>query len=249
MAYLVIGSAIFLLWHVTESSGPAVGGNKINVLVRNQSKNNLSRQINSKAPFKMSGLAYNNYNDGRLMSSVKADVIKVERRKFWAFNVRPFTETVLENASIQLHLYTDQISDGGEQRNEHDMNMLSFGKEVLSVGSSFNDLSMNNGLVTRGVMKGLTLEIFEDKNQSMLITAQKAFVDFKKKALKMVNVYMKDISTGKMIKSRSVIWNDKKNVFEINGQYIADTEHGILKGEMISVDLDFDISPLKRGKG
>jgi len=65
----------------------------------------------------------------------------------------------------------------------------------------------------------------------------------------MINVNMIDISTGKSIKGRSVIWNDKKSIFEIAGQYTAETDDGILNGEMITVDLDFGISPLQRRKG
>jgi hypothetical protein len=81
----------------------------------------------------------------------------------------------------------------------------------------------------------------------MLINAQKAYVDLRKIYLKMIDVSMEDVSSGKIIKGRSVKWNDNQMVFEIAGTYVDETRVGISNGNMITIDLDFDIPPLRYG--
>ncbi len=56
---------------------------------------------------------------------------------------------------------------------------------------------------------------------------------------------MEDVLSGRLIKSSSVIWDDKEKVFKVPGEYIAMTPKGQARGRGIKVDLDFVVSPLK----
>lgn len=185
------------------------------------------------------GLTYRTYENDRLTAMISADKYSIGQRKFWAFSVRPFKDAVLENAFVRIYLNRDEAS-----KTDGDVNMLSFSSDLLNINRHGMSNSDSKGLVTRGVIKGLVMEIHESEGPSILIKAKKAYVDAGKKMLKMVNVSMEDASTGKLIKSRSVKWNNKENNFEIAGKYSVSTKDGTSDGEKIKVDLDFNITPL-----
>jgi len=207
----------------------------------------IPRQTASKIPFKMKGLTYKSYEDGRLASKITADEIKISSRDFWIFNVKPFKEVVLENATIQVYLERNEQPDREIDLSEQDVDLFFFGNEILTVGRKFNGVSPDKGSVSRGVIKDLDLKIYQSDELSILVKSRKAYVDFRKKELKMKDVIMKDLSTGRIIKSRLVIWNNEIKAFEIAGRYIAKSQDGILNGKMIKIGLDFKISPLQHG--
>lgn len=202
-------------------------------------------QTVSKIPFKMKGLTYKSYEGGRLASKITADEIKISSRGFWIFNVKPFKEVVLENATIRVYLEKSEQPEREIDLSEQDVDLFFFGKEILTVGRKFNGVSPDKGFASRGVIIGLALEIYQSDELSILIKSRKAYVDFRKKELKMKDVIMKDLSTGRIIKSRLVIWNNKIKAFEIAGRYITKSQDGILNGKMIKIGLDFEISPLQ----
>ena len=189
-------------------------------------------------PNSMKGLTYSIYDDSRLTARVKADKFSIDNRKFWAFNIRPFKDAVLKNAVIQVYL--NRNADSNEAGN---VDMLSFSQDLLNL-SKQNKTTSNKGLVSRGVIRGFTMEIHEADGPSIVVKAKKAYVDSSSKKLRMVNVVMEEVSTGKLIKSRTVKWNNKENVFEISGEYIAHTKGSLRKGTNIKVDLDFNVTDL-----
>jgi hypothetical protein len=197
-----------------------------------------------RAPFKMRGITYRNSHKDRLLSIVNADEIRVQDRKFWAFNIKPFKEAVLENAKIRVYLQREETSGIPDKTGQGDLNFMPFAKDMLSIGKSFNAHSMTGGIVSRGAIKRLVLEIYNAGNPVMQIRARKAYVNFRKRLLKMIDVSMEDISSGRIIKSRFVKWNDNENVFEIEGTYLDESREGMSHGSMITIDLDFHISPL-----
>ncbi len=189
------------------------------------------------SPNSMKGLTYSIYDDNRLTSRIKADKFSIDNRKFWAFNIRPFKDAVLKNAVIQVYL-------NREPNGNYNVDMLSFSQDLINLGKQNKTASNTKGLVTRGVIRGFTMEIHESEGPSIIVKAKKAYVDSRNKKLKMVSVVMEDVSTGKLIKSRTVKWNNKENVFEIAGKYIARTKDNTMKGRNIKVDLDFNLIPL-----
>jgi hypothetical protein len=141
------------------------------------------------------------------------------------------------------------MSEVPDKKEQENISLIPFTKDMLSIGKRFNAHSMNKGIVSRGAIKHLVLEIYNADNPVMLINAQKAYVDFRKRHLKMIDVSMEDVSSGRVIKSRSVKWNDDQKVFEIAGTYVAETREGISNGNMITIDLDFQISQLGSRNG
>lgn len=207
-------------------------------------------QESENTPFAMKGITYRNFKKGKLVSRVSADEIKVDQRKFWIFNIRPFKEAVLENAFIQVYTNTNSVSESAESAEAKEgIDLLSFGDDILSVGKEMNSNSMERGVISRGVIKDLVLEVYDADKLSISINSKKAYIDFTRELLKMVDVSMKEVDTGKHIESRSVIWNNKNRRFEIEGHYTAISRNQISDGNMIGVNLNFEITPLRSGEG
>jgi len=200
-------------------------------------------------PFSIRGISYKNYDNGRLVTRVSADEVKVDDRKFWIFNVRPFKEAVLDHAVIQLYLDGNSAVQTDQNRRSPDAHLHDFGSDILSIGRGMNRDAMRSGVISRGVIRDLTLEIYDSGRIGMTIESRKAYVDFSRKLLKMVDATMSDMRGGSIIKSRSVIWNSEKEVFEISGNYMKQSPEGSSKGKMIQVDMNFNISQLGSRNG
>lgn len=196
------------------------------------------------SPLRIKGLHYKTYDNNRLKASIVADEFVVRNRKFWMFNIRPFKEAVLENAVFHVYQNRDRTSGGDKAREEEGLNLLSFGSDILAIDKKGKSALIEKGIVTKGVIRGLVLKIYETDKLSMLVRANKADVDFRKNRVKMTYVNMEHVPSGKTIKSSSAVWNSKEKVFEINGSYTAQTQDGMTNGRKIKVDLDFDITPL-----
>jgi hypothetical protein len=184
-------------------------------------------------PFKMEGFSYRSYNGDRLVASIEADEFKIDRRKFWIFNIQPFKEATFKRANLKLY-------QGNSVAGSDEEGLMMFGKDFLKL----DGMEQRRGLVSRGIINGLTLEIFDADQPSILVSARKAYIDPKKKMVRMQGVRMKDISSGSEITSRFINWNHQERKFRIPGEYVARSGGKVKEGKMVKVGLDFDISPL-----
>ncbi len=215
---LSLGFILWALSHRKESSPPLS-----------------TEQKTSTSPLRIKGLSHSTYFDDKLIAGIEADEFKVNQRRFWVFNIRPFNEATLTNVRLEFHFYDDMPSE---------KDLLSSVGDILSLNKQGKAVSQEMGLITRGVIKGLVFEMYKGERLSILIKAQKAYIDFKRKKINMIGVSMESISSRKLIKSRSIIWNSKNKVFEIPGKYMAQTPKGQASGKGIKVDLDFTVTPL-----
>lgn len=195
-------------------------------------------QKSSPYPVKIEGLSYStyDYDKDRLIARIKADEFKVNPRRFWIFNVRPFNEATLINAILEIYLYEDMPSE---------VNLFSFAQEFLSLNKEGKSALKGMGLITRGVIKGLTLMVYKADKLFLVVKAKEAYIDLKRKETRLVTVSIEDVLSKKLITSRSVVWDNKEKVFKIPGEYRAQTPKGQASGKGIKVDLDFVVSLLK----
>jgi len=181
-------------------------------------------------PIKITGLNYTKCEENRLMTKIKSDELKVNPRKFFIFNIKPFNEVTLNNTTIEVYLYEDTHSD---------TNLFSFGGDLLSVKQGNKASLKGMGLITRGVINDLVLKIYKASSLSILVKAKKAHIDFKKDETKLQKASIEGIFSNKIIKSTLIIWNEKEKIFKIPGEYIALSPMGWQRGKGIKVDLDF----------
>jgi hypothetical protein len=186
----------------------------------------------------MEGLSYSAYDGDRLIAKIKADDFKINPRKFFVFNVKSLNEATLTNAKLEVHRYDDMPSE---------VDFFSFAQDILSLKSGHDKGKGSRkgmGFITRGVIKGLTLEVYNADKLSMVVRARGADIDFKKKETRLAKASLEDVLSRKLIQGRAVIWDSREKVFRIPGAYTILTPTGMTRGEGITVDLDFVVSAI-----
>lgn len=171
-------------------------------------------QKTSHYPVRITGFSYVTYNNQKPSIKLKADEFKVNPRKYFVFNIRPFNEATLTNARIEVHL-----NEGGSS----ELDLLSFSRDLLRMNEKGKSHVQGVGVITRGIIKGLVLQIYKADELSLVVTAQEAIIDFKKEEATLVMATIEDKSTMKLITRRSVVWRAKDKVFRIPGAYRAET--------------------------
>ena len=198
------------------------------------SQSSSSEQKHYSTPMRITGLDASTFYGDKLLTRVRADEFKVGPRKSFIFNIRPFNEVVLTNARLEVHLYPD-IPKG--------VSLFSLGENILSVKDAKTTLN-GMGVLTRGVIKGLILEVFKADRLCLVVEAKKVYIDFKRKETKLIDASIKEVLSRKLIMSRSIIWSEKEKIFKIPGAYFTLTPKGRATGNGIKVDLNFALSPL-----
>jgi hypothetical protein len=108
-------------------------------------KRDRTRHAATDRPFKMEGFSYRSYSGDRLVASIEADEFKIDRRKFWIFNIQPFKEATFKKANLKLYL----------DRNSADE---SDGEGLMMLGQDFlklDGIEQRRGLVSRGIINDL----------------------------------------------------------------------------------------------
>lgn len=165
-------------------------------------------QKTSPYPLRISGFSYVSYDEEKPIVEIRADEFKVKPRKYFVFNIRPFNEATLTNARLKVHL------DEGESQ---DFDLLSFGKDILGMTEKGKSRVKAMGVITRGIIKGLVLEIYKADKLSLVVTAKEAIIDFKKQEATLVTASIEDKLSNKLTTSRSVVWSGKDKAFKIPG--------------------------------
>ncbi len=192
-------------------------------------------------PIKIEKLLHAVYKNNRLTAKIEADEFKVNPRKFWIFNVKSLNEATFYNVRLEIYLDNKTYSNA---------ELFSFGKDLLSLSkeslSKKNKYELNRrGQITRGVIKkGLILKIYKIDTLAFMVKAKEAYIDFNTQETRLVGASIEDLLSKKLIKSSSVIWDNKEKVFKVSGKYIAKTPKGVASGEGIKVNLDFVVNLL-----
>jgi len=169
------------------------------------------------------------------LSRVQADAFKVSPRKFWAFNIRPFNEAVLINARVELYFYKDTSPGTG----------ASLGKLMIPENKDRKSFPKKMGLITRGVIKGLHLKIYQESKPAIIVRAGEAYIDFKKNEARLTGASLEHPVSKSRIETESIIWDNSENCFRIPGEYVLVTPKGMKWGKGIRVDIASSITPLK----
>jgi hypothetical protein len=185
-------------------------------------------------PLQITGFDYSSCNDRGPVYRIKADELKINPRKFFIFNIRPFNEVTLENAEIAVYLYPD----AGEQVGLFPL------KEQFTKTARSKDLPKGFGLLTRGIIKNLILKLYRAEKEQLIVRAQKARIDFKKNVTKLSDASIQDITTDQVITSKTMYWSEKEKAFRIPGEYFVASPLGRTEGKGTKIDLEFATKPL-----
>ncbi len=191
-----------------------------------------SRSIN---PASIKGISATTIRSGRVVSRIIAEELSVKPRRFYIFSIRPFNEISMTNAKLEYHLLEGTNSEAGDP--------FSLDEHLSSLkGSAISRKGL--GVITRGVIKGLVLEIMRGKVPLLSVSSAEAKIDLKKKRTELFRTCLKDLKSGKKITSNRIIWDNGEKAFKIPGRYWAESPKGKSRGKGIRVDLDFNVSRL-----
>jgi hypothetical protein len=192
-------------------------------------------KISRHSPITVKGLSASKCDGNRLLTHLQADEFKVNPRKYFIFNVRPFNEVTFSNVRFETHFYPDIHGAAGG---------ISFilSEEETTLVKGDNNLD-GFGVITRGIIKGLVWEIFNADKLCVRVKAKKAHIDFNKNRTSLKNVTLEQMSPKRIIVSKTVIWNGKDEVFEIPGDYLALTPEGKVSGKGLRLDVEFIVNP------
>ena len=220
-----------LLWGLNERKD-------INTILHPPS---IKDKIESKSflyPMRIEGFTYTTSKDNKLVAKLTADEFKINPRKFFVFNVNPFNEATITNAKMEVYLFDEKPQE---------VDLFSFREGLISLKNKEKRKAVLKeiGLVTRGVVKGLKLDVYKNNKLAFVVKAQRAYTDFRKKETKLMNASVEDVSLKKRISSKSVIWDNKEKVFKVPGEYMMLVDGKVTKGKGLEIGLDFATYPLK----
>ncbi|MDY6839411.1 MAG: hypothetical protein SWH78_15710 [Thermodesulfobacteriota bacterium] len=161
---------------------------------------------------RITGFSYVTYDKEKPILKIEADEFKVNPRKYFVFNIRPFNEATVTNARLEVYL-NEGASPG--------FDLLSLGKDIFHMNEKGKSRVTGMGVITRGIIKGLVLEIYKGDNLSLVVTAKEALVDFKKQEANLLRATIEDKLSNRRTTSRAVLWKAKDKIFAIPQEHTS----------------------------
>ncbi len=115
------------------------------------------------------------------------------------------------------------------------------GEALRSLHDDFEMLSIAKG---KARINNLTLHLYRDNLQTLVITAKQTEVNLTNSDARFAGASIKDVITGRDVSSKKIIWNQRQSRFEIPGKYMARSTKGQAVGRGLYVDLDFKLTAI-----
>lgn len=194
----------------------------------------------SHIPFhqEVTNFTFQQFGEFGLVTRLHADSLSVVPRRFLFFNIKAVNEAHLLNAHIESHMYA------------HDPDDITLLPAVRGLGTGGGRGGKSGGqygefgLITRALVKGVTVELFKADKLVLILRADEGSVDHKNKDPSFSRAVLQNSSATRRIVSKRIIWDPRSRVFRIPGTYVALTEKGESRGKGVKVDIDFTVSPI-----
>lgn len=157
-------------------------------------------------PLRITGFSYVTQDKEELEVTMDADELRVNPRRFSIFSIKPFNEVILTNARLAVHLNEGESSKAS---------LLSIGKDILAIDEKGRSRVKGMGLITRGIIEGLVFEIHKADTLSLVVTAKKAIIDFKKQEATLDTATIEDKLSHRLIRKRRLVWSFKDDVLNL----------------------------------
>jgi hypothetical protein len=223
-----IASVGMLLSYLYENS-------EVTAAIENWKTVELPKHPQSKSPLLIKVFRYTAVGEYGLDNVVEADSLEVRPRRFMVFNAKSINEAILINARLALYTYENK---------EPYSDLFEFESALPFAGSS-NDSGRSRvlGRVTRLVADTITIELFRDDLKIIVLEAAVGLIDKKKKGAKFFNVTLQHVLSNRIVRAENMLWDRKREVFIIPGEYIDIGPSGRVTGKSVEIDIDFKITP------
>jgi len=185
-----------------------------------------------RSPITIEGFSNTIYDGENLISKIEADQFFIAPRKFFVFNVKSVNEAIIKNIRISLYL-------NSENKKKPDLvSLLKF------IPSETGHIKLKNmGYITRGVIKGLDIKIYQDQTPSYHLSGEKAILDLKEKKMKINTARFENFTTGEIFTSERMIWHNQKSQLHIPGKYVLQTPSTQKFGKNTRIAFHFPAHP------
>ncbi len=171
------------------------------------------------------------FGHGKIKNQMQAKELEVSPKKLLlGIRLRPYNQVTFKDLKWKIYLDEAPVAD-----------LFSFSSELLKKQYESNGIK---GLWPRGSIDGLSMEIYKQKQLSMVIYARRVSFDLRKKSARLSNCSLMTNNPREIISSRYVYWNNTEQVFKIPGNYIHQKKDGQKRGSAVVVDLDFNVSAM-----
>jgi len=195
----------------------------------------LSKSLALNRPLLIKEFTYTTVDKYGMDTILEADELEVKPRRFMAFNLKFVNEAIVGNARLMVYTHEGKKPDRLFSRFESAMPLI---------GNNGNNSGRSRGLglVTRLVFETITMELFRDEQKIIILEAATGLTEKKKEGIKFFNATLRDARSNHFVKARKILWNRKRKVFIIPGQYIGKGPSGSVTGKSVEIDMDFIIS-------
>lgn len=178
------------------------------------------------------GLHSRVYEDGLLVSEAEAEDFRIIPRRFFVFNVKSLNEAVITNARIKLF----ERKETGEARKKDDP----FG----SLFREFTDKENATGVITRAVVKGMEVSIYNTEGLTHHLTAARADLKAGQNQTVFYHAALEHPSSKRVITTEKLLWDAQEREFRIPGEYTGSGPGGAFQGKGVRIDLNFRVRQL-----
>jgi hypothetical protein len=231
------GIGILLLALLDQSDAPRESEKKPPTEVRKSPESN--------RPLLIKMFTYKKVDEYGLNNVLEADLLEVRPRRFMAFNAKSVNEAFLKNARIVLNTYehkkpADELSE-----------FFEYECPPPCIGNRLADSARMDSLgrVTRLLADKIVIELYRDDQKIVILEAATGVIDKKKEGLKFFNATLRDVRSNRFIRTRKILWDTKRKVFFIPGQYSDTGPSGRFTGSAVTIDMDFGVTPAKADAG
>jgi hypothetical protein len=196
-------------------------------------------------PLLIKMFTYTKVDEYGLNNILEADLLEVRPRRFMVFNAKSVNEAVLKNAHVVLYTY-EHKEPAAEL-----FDFFDYECPPPCIGHSRTDAARIEplGRVTRLVADKIIIELYRDDQKILILEAATGLIDKKKEGVKFFNATLQDVRSHRLIRARKILWDRKRKVFSIPGQYSETGPSGGVSGSSIEIDMDFMITTAKAATG
>ena len=206
------------------------------------------------------GLRFDEYNQGRMVFSLKTDSLKIVRKKAGFFRLGFWKVARLENVSIDFY----QLSDKKKPRNDADKRVnIGTGfdaDEMVNIGTGFSDIGniflkhdKFKFMIPKGVkgveINNITINLHKDGKLLSAMSSDKAKLGSCGKELVFEGNVRMASGKDKLLECSKIRWLTDAGKFKTTRRYVARIDNRIIKGTGLETDcLLENLESIVRGK-
>ena len=182
---------------------------------------------------------------GETLFTFRAEKVIHRKRKLGPLTINPAKEIRMQNVEIEIHVSATAGRDGGEgeipaaagDSGNTDIARLSL-QQVLKHTFSAKEL----GFITRVVIQGITVKVFQKKEEQLALAAGEVTVSLRSPNARYMNGFTLISKDGARVSTGEAEWQGQTRRFFVPGDYVFEDGSEVQRGR----EAFFAVSPESR---